>query len=334
MVGKWLRSQCLQAFLQCLSSFILTDYVVLNQSWWVLMPNRIIREGILSSERVFALSVGAEVFYRRLLNVVDDFGRFHASPITLRAACWPTHPDRISDRDVGRWMLECAEGDTTALIRVYSVGGCNYIEVTNFGQVIRAKKSKFPAPAEGSYISSEELAQHMLCTCAANDVGVHSTCAANDVLRRYSETESKTDADGGGEHESQTSSKVRSIEGEKPHTQPKTIPVIDVVFEQLYTAHPLKGWKYRGAYALASLLESAVNPDSVIRSVVESHARWCQYWADNGDRRVGFEMWINEGLYLEDPIANAKARDSPKKPLSAADDMGPYKYVPVPKSAS
>ncbi len=48
------------------------------------MPNRILREGILTSERVNLLSWEAEVFYRRLMSVVDDYGRFHAHPALLR----------------------------------------------------------------------------------------------------------------------------------------------------------------------------------------------------------------------------------------------------------
>ena len=44
------------------------------------MPNRIIREGHLDSERVDQLSEQAENFYSRLRLVVDDYGRFEYSP--------------------------------------------------------------------------------------------------------------------------------------------------------------------------------------------------------------------------------------------------------------
>src|SRR3990167_11311858 len=57
------------------------------------MPNRILREGILSSERINTLSVHAELFYRRLLSVVDDYGRFFAHPALLRSACYPLRVD-------------------------------------------------------------------------------------------------------------------------------------------------------------------------------------------------------------------------------------------------
>ena len=38
------------------------------------MPSRVIRDGILESESVNALSWEAELFFRRLMSVVDDFG--------------------------------------------------------------------------------------------------------------------------------------------------------------------------------------------------------------------------------------------------------------------
>ncbi len=47
------------------------------------MPVRLIRPGILSSLRVNRLTEGQEVFYRRLLSVVDDFGRYDAVPALL-----------------------------------------------------------------------------------------------------------------------------------------------------------------------------------------------------------------------------------------------------------
>ena len=46
----------------------------------VAMPNRILRDGILMSPRVNVLSSEAELFYRRLMSVVDDYGRFSAHP--------------------------------------------------------------------------------------------------------------------------------------------------------------------------------------------------------------------------------------------------------------
>lgn len=106
------------------------------------MPNRILREGILRSTRIATLSWPAEVFYRRLHSVVDDFGRYHAHPMLLRAACYPLQLDKVSDSDIGKWTRETAEA---GLVRVYEVAGEQYIEVLDFRQQLRAKHSKFPA---------------------------------------------------------------------------------------------------------------------------------------------------------------------------------------------
>lgn len=105
------------------------------------MPNRILREGILTSPRIAKLGWPEEVFYRRLHSVVDDFGRFFADPGMLRAACYPRQLNKVSDSDVGKWLHACV---AAALVSVYQVDGEAYLHVLDFGQQVRAKKSKFP----------------------------------------------------------------------------------------------------------------------------------------------------------------------------------------------
>jgi hypothetical protein len=122
------------------------------------MPNRILREGILTSERVAKLGWAEEVFYRRLMSVVDDFGRYYATPMLLRAACYPLMLDKVSDADVGKWLAKCAEA---ALVSVYPAqDGKRYLQMVDFRQQVRAKDSKFP---------------QMISECVAGD----STCAAD-----------------------------------------------------------------------------------------------------------------------------------------------------------
>lgn len=109
------------------------------------MPNRILRDGILSSEAVCSLGWAAEVFYRRLMSVVDDHGRFHASPKLLRAACYPLQIDKVSDADIGKWTTECV---AAALVSVYPAqDGKRYVQVEKFGQQVRSK-SKYPEPVD------------------------------------------------------------------------------------------------------------------------------------------------------------------------------------------
>ena len=125
------------------------------------MPNRILREGILTSERVNKLAWPAEVFYRRLMSVVDDFGRFYAKPELLLAACYPLHIEKVRKADIASWIGATCEA---GLVRRYTVEGKDYLEVVDFRQQQRAK-SKFPDPLPDA--------------CAADAKQMHSRCAAD-----------------------------------------------------------------------------------------------------------------------------------------------------------
>lgn len=109
------------------------------------MPNRILREGILESELVCSLPWAAEVLYRRLISVVDDYGRFPATPKLIRAKCYPLQIDKVSDSDIGKWLTQVVEA---ALVRVYPAqDGKRYLQVEKFGQQVRSR-SKYPPPPD------------------------------------------------------------------------------------------------------------------------------------------------------------------------------------------
>ena len=116
------------------------------------MPTRMLREGILSSERVNALSERAELFYRRLMSVVDDYGRFSANPTLLRSSCYPLKFDSVKEDSIKKHLAEAADA---GLIVLYTVGGKPYLEIQDFGQRIQSK-SKFPEPQGGSRDSTVE----------------------------------------------------------------------------------------------------------------------------------------------------------------------------------
>lgn len=107
------------------------------------MPNRMIRDGILSSERVNQLGALEEVFYRRLMSVVDDYGRFYGNPSLIRAACFPLKLEKVSDSDIGKWLQVT---EKAGLVRQYrATDGKRYIQLLDFNQRIQSK-SKFPEP--------------------------------------------------------------------------------------------------------------------------------------------------------------------------------------------
>lgn len=119
------------------------------------MPNRIVREGILTSEPVNSLDWAEEIFYRRLLSVVDDYGRYSADPRLLLAALYPLKLGSVSVPDVGKWLSKVS---AAGLVREYSAEGKAYLEVTKFNQQCRAKRSKYPSPDN-----------HPPSVCAADD---------------------------------------------------------------------------------------------------------------------------------------------------------------------
>ena len=106
------------------------------------MPTRILREGIITSEPVNRLSPQAEIFYRRLMSVADDYGRFHAHPTLIRAACYPLQLDKISEEDVIKSMQEVVNQE---LVSIYNGG--KYLQIWRFKQQ-RRRQSKFPQPSD------------------------------------------------------------------------------------------------------------------------------------------------------------------------------------------
>lgn len=127
------------------------------------MPVRLLREGILDSEAVCSLSFPAEVFYRRLMSVVDDFGRFDARPSVLRSRLYPLQVDKVREADITRWSAECAKAGLIVFYAVARAGSSRWIAICEKAGlavsaneqpyllfhkigVPRAASSKFPAP--------------------------------------------------------------------------------------------------------------------------------------------------------------------------------------------
>lgn len=106
------------------------------------MPNRYVREAAIESESVNALSWQAEVFYRRLLNRADDFGRFTANQELLRAKLFPLQLAKVNAADAGRLLKQCED---VGLVFTYSVSGKPYL-VINRWERGRAKTSQYPEP--------------------------------------------------------------------------------------------------------------------------------------------------------------------------------------------
>jgi len=130
------------------------------------MPNRILRETILDSEKVNKLSPQAEVFYRRLMSVVDDFGRFDARPSVLKARCYPLKLDEVREADISRWTAEC---EKAGLIVFFNHDNKPYLWFPKLGEP-RAKTSKYPAPPADATACAQTPTNAPACAQTRADV--------------------------------------------------------------------------------------------------------------------------------------------------------------------
>lgn len=122
------------------------------------MANRVVRDGILDSDLVNKLSWPGEVFYRRLMSVVDDYGRGDGRAAILRSKLYPLKLDKVSEADLNKWISECVEA---GLVSKYEVGGKPYFEILNFNQQVRIKKSKYPGPPKEGNL--QVIANDIIC---------------------------------------------------------------------------------------------------------------------------------------------------------------------------
>lgn len=109
------------------------------------MPSRILREGILTSDRVNQLSPEAEVFYRRLMSKVDDHGLFDARPSVLRAALYPLRLESTTENTCEQLLTDCVNA---SLIIVYQIHGKPYLKMLDTKWKVRSEP-RHPAPVNG-----------------------------------------------------------------------------------------------------------------------------------------------------------------------------------------
>jgi hypothetical protein len=111
------------------------------------VPNRIIKESIVTSDNLNELSPEEEVFFYRLMVVCDDYGRMDARPQIILAKCYPLKTSLIKIEKIVKWMDALRQQE---LLKIYEVDGKQYLYMTTWDkhQQKRAKKSKYPEPPE------------------------------------------------------------------------------------------------------------------------------------------------------------------------------------------
>lgn len=104
------------------------------------MPNSLIRDGFLDSERVNSLSDAAECFFFRLLLVCDDAGRADGRIEVMRARLFPLGC-RYRNEALESQLTECL---AAGLVISYEVRNQRYLQVSRVQRRSPATVSKFP----------------------------------------------------------------------------------------------------------------------------------------------------------------------------------------------
>jgi hypothetical protein len=240
------------------------------------MPTRLIREGILDSDAVNSLSWPAEVFYRRLMSVVDDFGRFDGRPSVLRSRLYPLKVDKVREADISRWIAEC---ETAGLIALYAVTGKPYILFGKLGEP-RAKESKYPSPPDD--VVGQMQASARICKQTQTDEnGREQTPADVPYSDSYSDANSYSDAD----------SREDSLE---PQAASKpTVPI-----EPPIASFPTVGGKVTEWHLTASLAAKLAEafPGVDVPSEARKAAVWCETNPAKRKTAKGMPAFLNRWM--------------------------------------
>ncbi len=137
------------------------------------MPNRIVRENILTSDRVNKLSAEGEVFYRRLMSRVDDYGRYDARPSILRSTLYPLRVDTVSADKCEQMLAECTQA---GLVTVYQDDkkGTDVLQMLDTRWKTRTE-SRYPQPPDANKCQQMSANARLVVDVVVNDVvGKHT----------------------------------------------------------------------------------------------------------------------------------------------------------------
>jgi hypothetical protein len=148
-----------------------------------MMPNRLLKESICTSEEIDKLTAFQETCFYRLIVTCDDFGRFDARPKVLKSRLFPLK--NVSPEEIFETVKALAYAD---LVTLYYVAGKPFLQLKTWAnhQQVRAKRSKYPSPAEGT-LANENICNQMISDdikCPRNPI------QSNTITRTTTSTES------------------------------------------------------------------------------------------------------------------------------------------------
>lgn len=104
------------------------------------MPSRMIREGLLDSQRYWSVPIDARQLFVHLMLLADDFGLVSLAPVFIRRRAFADAP---SQSKIDKLIAELERVD---LLRTYEVEGVRYGFIPRFRQILRIEHAKHPMP--------------------------------------------------------------------------------------------------------------------------------------------------------------------------------------------
>lgn len=121
------------------------------------MPNRLLREGICTSDPINALSAEEEVMFYRLLVVSDDYGHMDGRTAILKAQCFPLK-DTATVARIETWVGGLV---AKSMLARYKSGGRPFLSILKWEARVRTHP-KYPIPTDDDW----ERAAAVCAQCA------------------------------------------------------------------------------------------------------------------------------------------------------------------------
>lgn len=109
------------------------------------MPNRIIRESVLDSERYLSVSESERLLFLHLCLLADDFGCVNLAPAAIGRRAFSERP---TDTRLTKMLASLADVD---LLRIYEHEGGRYAFIPKFRQRLQRFSLKNPKPPKSLF---------------------------------------------------------------------------------------------------------------------------------------------------------------------------------------
>lgn len=151
------------------------------------MPNRIIKESILTSDTLAQLSWFEQNVFFRLIVLCDDYGRTDARAAVIRGSAFALYSG-VTEKQVQDAIIKLS---TVGIADLYEVGGRPYLQLCAWAkhQTIRAKRSKYPEPLTKT---SDLQADENICKQMQAD---ESICLRNPIQSESNPIQSEKESE-------------------------------------------------------------------------------------------------------------------------------------------